>query len=225
MSSRRKVGVSTATSEAARRQLMQPVPCWEKVWVPLANAPPGSNLKVLKWIKTDNRQAFSDDEEEVDEPLAPLPDDVEGNEGEEGDDQEEAPSASGAPDNTSRAVSESVPPPDETPQESEPKAAKPHPLSISVVPSPSPPPPEELDAALQPLATDAVLDVVAPELQVPAELSGELPALDVDLSNLGPDGTQFEAANDLTQIVEGDIMLSGELMDQSEDPFQVEPAP
>ena len=33
MATRRRIGVSAATTEAARRQLMQPVPCWEKVWV------------------------------------------------------------------------------------------------------------------------------------------------------------------------------------------------
>ncbi len=52
MALRRRIGISTATTEAARRQLMQPVPCWEKVWVVPEKAAPGSTLKVLKWVKT-----------------------------------------------------------------------------------------------------------------------------------------------------------------------------
>jgi hypothetical protein len=35
---------------------MQPVPCWEKVWVVPEKAAPGSTLKVLKWVKTDKVQ-------------------------------------------------------------------------------------------------------------------------------------------------------------------------
>jgi hypothetical protein len=56
MALRRRIGISTATTEAARRQLMQPVPCWEKVWVVPEKAAPGSTLKVLKWVKTDKVQ-------------------------------------------------------------------------------------------------------------------------------------------------------------------------
>lgn len=53
MATRRRVGISNATTEAARRQLMQPVVCWEKVWSTPENAPTGSSLKVFKWVKTD----------------------------------------------------------------------------------------------------------------------------------------------------------------------------
>jgi alpha-D-ribose 1-methylphosphonate 5-triphosphate synthase subunit PhnG len=56
MALRRRIGISTATTEAARRQLMQPVPCWEKVWIVPEKAAPGSTLKVLKWVKTDKVQ-------------------------------------------------------------------------------------------------------------------------------------------------------------------------
>jgi hypothetical protein len=56
MALRRRIGISTATTEAARRQLMQPVPCWEKVWVVPEKAAPGSTLKVLKWVKTEKVQ-------------------------------------------------------------------------------------------------------------------------------------------------------------------------
>lgn len=30
---------------------------WEKKWMPLPDAPPGSNLKVYRWVKTDAKQA------------------------------------------------------------------------------------------------------------------------------------------------------------------------
>jgi hypothetical protein len=59
MALRRRIGISTATTEAARRQLMQPVPCWEKVWVVPEKAAPGSTLKVMKWVKTDKVQVRS----------------------------------------------------------------------------------------------------------------------------------------------------------------------
>ena len=56
MATRRRIGVSVATTEAARRQLMQPVPCWEKVWA-MPSIPSGSStLKVYKWVKTEKIQ-------------------------------------------------------------------------------------------------------------------------------------------------------------------------
>lgn len=56
MATRRRVGFSTSTSEASRRQLMQPVPCWGKVWGPPDGAPPGTTLRVYMWVKTDKKQ-------------------------------------------------------------------------------------------------------------------------------------------------------------------------
>ena len=35
---------------------MQPVPCWEKVWVIPESAAPGSSLRIYKWVKTDKKQ-------------------------------------------------------------------------------------------------------------------------------------------------------------------------
>lgn len=35
---------------------MQPVPCWEKIWTLPENAPPGTTLKVYRWVKTEKRQ-------------------------------------------------------------------------------------------------------------------------------------------------------------------------
>ena len=54
--SKRRIGVSSATTEAERRKLMAPVQCWEKVWATPDDAAPGSGLKVYKWVKTDKKQ-------------------------------------------------------------------------------------------------------------------------------------------------------------------------
>jgi hypothetical protein len=59
MSTRRRIGVSIATTEAARRQLMQPVVCWEKVWTVPENAASNSSVKIYKWVKTDRKQVSS----------------------------------------------------------------------------------------------------------------------------------------------------------------------
>ncbi|KAI6118973.1 hypothetical protein EV401DRAFT_2209851 [Pisolithus croceorrhizus] len=96
MATRRRIGVRVATTEAARRQLMQPVVCWEKSWVTPEHAP-SSTMRVYKWVKTDKKQQFSDDEEGADEPLAPLPDEPEVIEGDEDMDQDE-PAASVPPE-------------------------------------------------------------------------------------------------------------------------------
>jgi len=58
MATRRRIGVSAATTEAARRQLMQPVQCWEKIWAVPDNAPAGSTLRVYRWVKTEKTQVW-----------------------------------------------------------------------------------------------------------------------------------------------------------------------
>jgi hypothetical protein len=58
MATRRRIGVSIASTEAARRQLMHPVPCWEKVWVTPSVG--SSSLKVYKWVKTEKVQVGFD---------------------------------------------------------------------------------------------------------------------------------------------------------------------
>jgi len=55
--SKRKVNFGAITSEAARRQLMVPTPCWERVLVASEDAAPGATWKVYKWVKTDRKQA------------------------------------------------------------------------------------------------------------------------------------------------------------------------
>ncbi|TDL28218.1 hypothetical protein BD410DRAFT_824913 [Rickenella mellea] len=227
MSTKRRIGgVSVATSESARRQLMQPVPCWEKMWVTPEDAPSGSTLKVYKWVKSDKKQHFSDDEEEVDEPLAPLPDEPEVIENEEEMDQDD-PAASVVPDtaSVSRAVSEPIVPPTESEGASAPP--QPHPLSMSLVP-PSPTPQPGIDGVL-----DADLQPPEPTIDLAASLDGADPSVlpdltpddlpTLDLSGLGPDGTQFESSDDLSQLQATDIILGGEVMDQSVDPFSAPP--
>ncbi|THH09192.1 hypothetical protein EW145_g2184 [Phellinidium pouzarii] len=229
MSTRRRIGVSTATTEAARRQLMQPVPCWEKVWATPEDALPNSTLKVFKWVKTDRKQSFSDEEEEPDlEPLAPLPDlEPETNEGDDDMEQDDQ-TISAVPDIASRAVSEPVTAPQES-EEATPALSKPHPLSMSLIPD-SPTPAPDLDdpsldtPGLKPLdsnldVSSSLDDVAGTSLQVPPELSGDIGMVDLDITQLGPDGTQFESAGDLAQIQGTDVLLGGEAMDGSVDPF------
>ncbi|KAG8746936.1 hypothetical protein FRC10_003107 [Ceratobasidium sp. 414] len=136
--------VGAQSSEAARREQMKPVSCWEKHWVIPAGSLPGSEFKVLKWVKVDQLQDFSDDEAEEDAPLAPIldiPEIVE-------IDEEEETTPAGTPtralpDQDSRISSEQ--PADPTETESDPQSPvpslvpqrgprKPHPLSMSQLP-------------------------------------------------------------------------------------------
>ena len=243
MALRRRIGISTATTEAARRQLMQPVPCWEKVWVVPEKAAPGSTLKVLKWVKTNKvqvrligesretglrsngamaRQQFSDDEGDVNEPLAPLPDEPEVVEGDEDVEQEDA-TQSIAPEPVSRDMSEPIVPKDELP--SKVSSPKPHPLSISF----QPPLASEqvgddgLENPLQGLEDDLTNQVDVGDTL--GTTLGTTDLVDLDLSQLGPDGTAFEAAGDLTEMEPGDNLLGGDILDASmADPFAMQPS-
>ncbi|OCH94574.1 hypothetical protein OBBRIDRAFT_823341 [Obba rivulosa] len=210
MSTRRRVGFNMATSEASRRQLMQPVPCWEKVWGPPDNAPPGTTLRVYKWVKTDKKQQFSDDEGELtDQPLAPLPEPEEIEVGDEEGDQDEV-ATSIPPDTTpvSREVSEPLIPKDE----SKPATPKPHPLSISFQPpTPTPGPEDALDDSLKPMEGSMVADVLVDEMAL-------------DMTQIGPDGEPFEAAQNTSQFQADDPLLGGALMDETiDDPFAMPP--
>ncbi|KAI0003768.1 hypothetical protein BJV74DRAFT_763998 [Russula compacta] len=216
MALRRRIGISTATTEAARRQLMQPVPCWEKVWVVPDKAAPGSTLKVLKWVKTDKVQQFSDDEGDVNEPLAPLPDEPEVVEGDDDVEQEDA-TQSVPPEPISRDISEPILPKEELP--SKVSSPKPHPLSISFGP---PLPSEQGDDGLSG-ALQGLEDGLAGQVDV-ADPLGTTDLVDLDLSQLGPDGAAFDTTGDLTQlqaadsILGGDIVLDGSMPD---DPFVI----
>ncbi|KIP12558.1 hypothetical protein PHLGIDRAFT_27349 [Phlebiopsis gigantea 11061_1 CR5-6] len=216
MSTRRKVGFSSSASEASRRQLMQPVPCWEKVWALPDVASPGSTLKVYKWVKTDKRQQFSDDEEETDQPLAPLPDDSEVVEGDDELDPDEG-NASVAPESVTTPASREVSEPVQSKEESKPATPKPHPLSVSFQPpSPSPPPPDDgLDESLKP--AEGILDDIVDGIIDPMESD-----LALDMSQMGPDGEPFEGANEISQLQASDALLgAGPLLDDAmgDDPF------
>ncbi|KZV70956.1 hypothetical protein PENSPDRAFT_752091 [Peniophora sp. CONT] len=175
MSTRRKVGVSTATTESARRQLMAPVACWERQLVkPDASA----NFKVYKWVKTDRPQNFDDDEGGVDEPLAPLPDEPEVIEDDEEAQDETAaatPAATpAAPEAISRAASESDLKP-ESNAESKAVSPKPHPLSMSFGPD---------DAAMQDSVDDGT-GALGDETGVLGDASATLGAGDLDSGDVG----------------------------------------
>jgi len=177
------------------------------------SAPPGSTLKVFKWVKTDKKQQFSDDEGGMDEPLAPLPDEPEVVEGDEEIDQEE-PTQSVPPEAISRDVSEPVALKEEPP--SKVSSPKPHPLSISFQPSlPNETTDDVLDDSLKGLGGD-----ISATVDVSGALSPEGMA-DLDMSQLGPDGTAFEGAQDLTQMEQTDSLLGGNMMDDAmdADPF------
>jgi len=157
------------------------------------------------------------EEEEVDQPLAPLQDveEIETNE-EDTENAEDTPTG-----DNSRAVSE-------LPQVkdyliSRPVTPKPHPLSVSFQPpSPTPPPQEEENIELdtEVLTATTTLD---PGLGDTGELNPE-DIMHMNMADLGPDGEPFEAAANLLQVQEGDDLLGGaELMDQTEDPFQSVP--
>lgn len=179
-------------------------------------AAPGSSIKVLKWVKTNKVQQFSDDEGDVNEPLAPLPDEPEVVEGDEDVEQEDA-SQSIQPDTVSRDISEPIIPKDELP--SKVSSPKPHPLSISFQP---PPLASEqvgdggLDNPLQGLEDDLTGQVDVGDTLVTADL------VDLDLSQLGPDGTAFEAAGDLTAMDPGDNLLGADIL--TDDPFAMPPS-
>ena len=221
MATRRRIGVSAATTEAARRQLMQPVPCWEKVWV-VPSIPSGSSstLKVYKWVKTEKIQVsiincvlalaltplqhFSDDEGEVDEPLAPLPDELEVVDGVEGDDDLEQDVADATQNKELTDVDQNV---DDPPS----KLSSPKP-QLRIMPS-----------SLSGIETRDSVDGLDASLKLDADMDDidkkVNDDLELDISGLGPDGLQLESAHDLSQLGGPDGLMGGSLMDDSVDPF------
>jgi len=205
MATRRRIGVSAATTEAARRQLMQPVPCWEKVWV-VPSIPSGSSstLKVYKWVKTEKIQHFSDDEGEVDEPLAPLPDELEVVDGVEGDDDLEQDVADATQNKELTDVDQNL---DDPPS----KLSSPKPqLRI-------------MSSSLSGIETRDSVDGLDASLKLDADMDDidkkANDDLELDISGLGPDGLQLESAHDLSQLGGPDGLMGGSLMDDSIDPF------
>jgi len=217
MATRRRIGVSIASTEAARRQLMHPVICWEKVWVtPSVGSP---SLKAYKWVKTEKVQVgfniFSwsqvskpilkqfDEEGDVDESLAPLPDEPEVVEGD--DDEQEEP--------RNEVIQHKDVDMDDRPSEM-PPSPKPQ---LTLIQSSS-----ELDVTVN---VDDGLNHV-PTLNLDASMVGagveedDKKGLELDISGLGPDGLQLGVADDLSQLDPQDALLGGPLIDTG-DPFAV----
>ena len=171
----------------------------------------------MTWIE----QQFSDDEGDVNEPLAPLPDEPEVVEGEDDVEQEDQ-AQSVPPEPISRDMSEPMLPKDELP--SKVSTPKPHPLSISFgppIPSSEQPSDDGLSGALQGLEDDlaGAVDVADP--------LGARDLVDLSLAQLGPDGTAFEGADDLAQLQSADSILGGDIVldaTLSDDPFAIQPS-
>ncbi|KIM47815.1 hypothetical protein M413DRAFT_210231 [Hebeloma cylindrosporum] len=200
MATRRRIGVSAATTEAARRQLMQPVPCWEKVWVAPNSITSGSStLKVYKWVKTEKVQQFSDDEGEVDEPLAPLPDEPEVVDGDEDLEQDETRIDAGQAKDLADMDTNLDDPPSKVP------SPKPQLMMLQSTVDDETQDPTELDSSLKPIGSDKE----GPGVE----------GLELDISGLGPDGLQLEDAHDLSQLDGPDGLIGGPLMEDSIDPF------
>jgi len=159
---------------------------------------------------------FSDDEEEADEPLAPLPDEPgEVVEGDEDMDQDE-PAASVALD-TAHNAAETNFVTQEAPEEPQTKPSSPTPPTLSLQQTEPLLTVDEgadiLDASFKVL--DAGIDVdVAVHENSNQEDVGEL-----DMSVLGPDGTPYQGVLDLSQLDGADVLLGGPLMDDAGDPF------
>lgn len=190
MAIRRRVGVSSA--ESARRQLMQPVAIWEKVWVPADN----TAIKVYKWVRTEKVQHFGDDEGTVDEPLVPLPDEPEIVEGDE-EEQDE--------NNTAVEQQQTAAPQEQQEEEPEPE------------PENSKPSSPKLSMTLQPSAMDDGADADVDNLDPSLQPIGEKLNDDGDGMELGI-GPEMDDAHDLSQLDENALMSAG-LLDESVDPF------
>jgi hypothetical protein len=107
----------------------------------------------------------------------------------------------------SRAVSEPVAP---TEAPSKAPSPKPHPLSVSFQP-PSPP-------ALAQEPTEDTPELEAGDSLIPDDI------INIDMTQLGPDGETFGDGSSLLQVQEDDGLLGGgEIMDETGDPFA--PAP
>ncbi|KAG6862177.1 hypothetical protein C0995_004259 [Termitomyces sp. Mi166 len=203
MATKRRIGISIASTEAARRQLMQPVTCWEKVWVPPENGAPGSSLKIYKWVKSEKTQQFSDDEGEVDEPLAPLPDEPEVIDGDEEDEAlpENAPEETQAMEIVDTAQDEESKPPSPKPQ-----------LSMTLQDGPELEG-DTLDASLKPMDEDMSVGLGLGNQSI----SGD--GMELNMSGLGPDGLGLESSHNLSQLGGVDGLVGGQVMDDSTDPF------
>lgn len=150
-------------------------------------------------------QHFSDDEGEVDEPLAPLPDEPEVVDGDEDLEQDE-PRGTDATQN--KELTDMDPNVDDPPS----KLSSPKPQlrimssSLSVLETRDS---VGLDASLK---LDADMDDID-------EGQKKDDDLELGISGLGPDGLQLEGTHDLSQLDGPDGLMGGSLMDDRVDPF------
>lgn len=141
-------------------------------------------------------QQFSDDEGDVDEPLAPLPDEPEVVEGEEDDQDDKEESTPALAPDASREISELPPPSKEEESTSKAPSPKPHPLSMSFQPSG--------------LSADETVEDLDNPLQPNMESSDN--NLDIGETNLTMGGEQVDEGETLTlgtpqEMVGGDLDL------------------
>uniref|UniRef100_A0A0W0FG94 Uncharacterized protein n=1 Tax=Moniliophthora roreri TaxID=221103 RepID=A0A0W0FG94_MONRR len=215
MATRRRIGVSAATTEAARRQLMQPVACWEKQWVTPDSAPARSSFKVYKWVKTEKE--FNDDEGGVDEPLAPLPDEPEVVDVED-EEQEEK-------DNTAEQAEEVAT--QQTQPTEPPSRAEPEQDDVDVSKPPSPKPQLTMSSSVDDNMNNDNDTLVDSSLKPPVDdMEGDLDpkmtgeeGMELNIAGLGPDGLPLEGQHDLSQMDAADTLLGGPMMDTTMDPF------
>lgn len=156
--------------------------------------------------------------------MAPLPDEPEVVEGDE-DVEQEDPTHSAPTEPISRDTSEPILPKELPSKVSSPK---PHPLSISFAPDLAP---EQADDGLSG-ALQGLEDELAGQVPVPVDVDvdvadplGATDLVDLDLSQLGPDGTAFGDAGDLAQLQSADGILGGDIvLDTSiaDDPFAMQ---
>ncbi|KAG6817718.1 hypothetical protein H0H87_004509 [Tephrocybe sp. NHM501043] len=182
---------------------MQPVPCWEKVWVVPENGAPGSSLKVYKWVKTEKIQQFSDDEGEVDEPLAPLPDEPEVI---DGDEEDEAVPENAIEETQATEIIDAT-------QDEESKPPSPKPQLSMTLQGTTELETDVLDASLKPMDTNLDDELVLGTQGIPGD------EMELDMSGLGPDGLGLEGSHDLSQLEGVDALVGGQVMDDSVDPF------
>jgi hypothetical protein len=140
----------------------------------------------------------------------------------EGDEdvEQEDPTHSAPTEPISRDMSEPVLPKELPSKVSSPK---PHPLSISFAPDLAP---EQADDGLSG-ALQGLEDELAGQVDVADTLGATADLVDLDLSQLGPDGTAFGAAGDLTQLQSTDGILGGDIVldaSMSDDPFVIPPS-
>ena len=151
--------------------------------------------------------------------MAPLPDEPEVVEGDE-DVEQEDPTHSAPTEPISREMSEPIIPKELPSKVSSPK---PHPLSISFAPDLAP---EQADDGLSG-ALQGLEDELAGQVDVVADPLGTTDLVDLDLSQLGPDGTTFGDGADLTQLQSADSILGTDMVldtSISDDPFAMEPS-